>query len=111
MTKIVVYKKDGMYIGFSSKGHSGYAEEGEDIVCGSISVLIQTTLLGIVQTVGADAVYHMDEGNTLIDCTLTEEDTVKQEKASLLIQVMYEGLCNIKRNYDKYLSIAEREVK
>jgi len=111
MTKVFVDKKDGMYIGFTSSGHSGYAEAGEDIVCSAVSVLVQTALLGILQTVNASAKYTIDERKNCIECTLTEEDSVKREKASLLIEVMYEGLCNVQRNYNKYLRVTEREVK
>jgi uncharacterized protein YsxB (DUF464 family) len=29
------------------KGHAGYAEYGQDIVCASVSAIIQTALLGL----------------------------------------------------------------
>ena len=37
MTNIQIQKQNGSIIGFIVSGHSGYAEEGADIVCASIS--------------------------------------------------------------------------
>ena len=109
MTQVIIFRNGKHIYGFSADGHSGYAEEGSDIVCSAVSALTQTTLLGIIQTVGAEAVYKIDERGS-IECRLTEKNPDKLEKSELLIKVMYEGLCNIKESYGKYLSVAEREV-
>lgn len=37
MTKATFYFKESVPLGFLIEGHSGYANEGEDIVCASIS--------------------------------------------------------------------------
>ncbi len=34
-------KKDSVIIGFSVKGHAEFADEGEDIVCASVSSAVQ----------------------------------------------------------------------
>ena len=39
MTNITFYKTNNAFVGFRVLGHSGYAEEGSDIVCAGISVL------------------------------------------------------------------------
>ena len=39
MITITVKKRNGNYLEFVSKGHAGYAEEGQDIVCAAVSVL------------------------------------------------------------------------
>lgn len=46
MVKILVSKSDGE-LTISMKGHAGYAEHGQDIVCASVSAIIQTALLGL----------------------------------------------------------------
>ena len=38
MTNITFYKTNNSFVGFRVSGHSGYAEEGSDIVCAGISV-------------------------------------------------------------------------
>ena len=44
MITIKVRKKNGSYEEFISKGHAGYAEAGQDIVCAAVSALIITTV-------------------------------------------------------------------
>ena len=45
MTEITVFRnRDGGILGFESLGHAGYAEQGEDIVCAALSVLVINTL-------------------------------------------------------------------
>ena len=44
MINITVKKRKGSYLDFLSKGHAGYAEEGQDIVCAAVSALIITTV-------------------------------------------------------------------
>ena len=49
MTVITVLKKHGRLVGFEAKGHSGYAEAGEDIVCAAVSAVMQTAVIGILK--------------------------------------------------------------
>ena len=44
MITIKVRKKNGSYEEFISKGHAGYAEAGQDIVCAAVSALIINTV-------------------------------------------------------------------
>ena len=44
MITITVKKRNGNYLEFVSKGHAGYAEEGQDIVCAAVSVLVINTV-------------------------------------------------------------------
>ena len=44
MINITVKKRNGSYLDFLSRGHAGYAEEGQDIVCAAVSALIITTV-------------------------------------------------------------------
>ena len=40
MTTIEVFHRGALISGFSAKGHTGYAEEGEDIVCAAVSGIL-----------------------------------------------------------------------
>ncbi|MDD6263411.1 MAG: ribosomal-processing cysteine protease Prp [Clostridiales bacterium] len=37
MTRVCFFMRDGLFCGMESRGHSGYAEEGSDIVCAAVS--------------------------------------------------------------------------
>ena len=55
MTKVVFYEKDEKLRGFLIKDHSGYDEEGYDIVCASVSSAAYLTANTLTEIVGAKA--------------------------------------------------------
>lgn len=54
MTDIVIAKRDNSIVLVESIGHTGYAEEGYDIVCAAVSSVLQTALLGLLNVAGID---------------------------------------------------------
>ena len=54
MTTVRFTRKDGMLTGVTCTGHTGYAEQGEDIVCAAVSSVVQTAVLGLMQLVGVN---------------------------------------------------------
>ena len=53
----------GEIISIESKGHSGYAQHGKDIVCAAVSALMQALLIGIQEVNGKH-----------LECNLIEEN-------------------------------------
>ena len=47
MTDIKFYKKDNKYFKIEATGHTGYDESGKDILCASISSILQSGALGL----------------------------------------------------------------
>ena len=43
MTKVEIFRKNGNIIGYKASGHSGYSEQGSDIICSAISTSLQMT--------------------------------------------------------------------
>ena len=54
MTTVRFLRRGDKLSGVTCKGHTGYAEEGEDIVCAAVSSVVQTAVLGLMQLVGID---------------------------------------------------------
>ena len=48
MTKVVISKKDNKIFEVECDGHTNYGEKGEDIVCASLSSIVQTAVLGLL---------------------------------------------------------------
>ena len=44
MIRVKFYRKEGRFFGFQLKGHAGYAEPGEDILCSAVSALAINTV-------------------------------------------------------------------
>ncbi|MBE6851469.1 MAG: ribosomal-processing cysteine protease Prp [Ruminococcus sp.] len=56
MLKAVFYRKNGRLCRCSVKGHAGYAEHGQDIVCAAVSSAVQLTANLLTETFKEDAV-------------------------------------------------------
>ena len=66
MTKIVFYRSGGSFYGFEEKGHTGYGEAGEDILCAAISAMTMLLVNTIEVAYASDVEYEVNEGATEI---------------------------------------------
>ena len=100
--------EEGVIRGFSSSGHAGFAEEGQDIVCAAVSVLIINTINSIERLLPEDSKnmnVTSDDSKGYISISFEDNPS---EKASLLLQSMYLGLKDIEKNYSgEYISFTE----
>ena len=55
MTTVRLIKNGGNIVGFDVSGHSGYADEGSDIVCAAVSSVVEFTESLINDSFGANA--------------------------------------------------------
>ncbi len=103
-------RSDGALIGYSSQGHSNYADEGKDIVCAAISALTQSTLNGLKDILKAPVMFDVDDNGAFIEASLTREATQDQiRQAQLLLETLLEGLQAIQREYPRNLRIIFKE--
>ena len=70
MTTITFRSEGGRIIGFDSQGHSGYAEEGADIVCAAISSTISLVDVTINDVLGLAASVKIRESDASISFRL-----------------------------------------
>ena len=70
MTTITFRTEGDRIIGFDSQGHSGYAEEGADIVCAAISSTISLVDVTINDVLGLAASVKIREEDTFISIRL-----------------------------------------
>ena len=112
MTQVTFYKRsDGMYTGFTAKGHAGYAKYGKDILCAAISALVESTANGITEVVGAKTdLLAIDEGYVDIEIAETESDAIFQS-AQILIETLYRALASIaeEKQYSGHIRITTTE--
>ena len=112
MTTVTVYTAhDGYCRGFECHGHAGYAQEGEDIVCAAVSMLVINTLNSIERLSPEDLPLmqvRSDEKEGEIRCRFSD---IPSEKALLLLDSMYYGLKDSVKNYgSKYIELTEETV-
>ena len=91
MTTITFRNEGGRIIGFDSQGHSGYAEEGADIVCAAISSTISLVEATINDVLGLAASVKVRESDASISLRLpgslgpTAESTCQALLAGLML--------------------------
>ena len=106
MTKCEFFTEDDRITGFSVSGHSGYAENGQDIVCAAISAVVTMAEATINDVCGAKAKVRVKEEDARITLTLPascdEEETVQAVLAGMLVT-----LCNLRDDYPDYIEVME----
>ena len=70
MTTITFHTEGNRIIGFDSVGHSGFAAEGEDIVCAAITSTIRLVECVLNDVMGLCASVRIDTENTAISLRL-----------------------------------------
>ena len=109
VTVIVQTDHDGVSCGFMLRGHAGRGQYGHDLVCASISAVVQTTVLGITDVLKLNADVELHDGEAV--CILPRDiDSVRRNEAAVLIDTMEKGLQSIAEEYPKTLKFTRREV-
>ena len=106
MTKCEFFTEGDRITGFTISGHSGYAEQGQDIVCAAISAVVTMAEATINDVCGAKAKVRVKEEDARITLTLPascdEEETVQAVLAGMMVT-----LCNMRDDYPDYIEVME----
>ena len=109
MTKVVISKKDNKIFEVECDGHTNYGEKGEDIVCASLSSIVQTAVLGLLMIVMVELDMKRDDEAGYLKFTLPEKLTNEQDlQACAILDTM---LCGISDLYESFSDYIELEVK
>ena len=110
MIEIVVFKKKKLdcYIGLETKGHAGFAEYGQDIVCAAASILIINTINSIEQYTNDKFVSKNSERTGFLKFMIKGHPS---NETQLLLKSMILGLTEIVKEYgNEYINIIFKEV-
>ncbi len=103
-------RADGALTGYRARGHTGYAEAGQDIVCAAVSALTQSTLNGLRNVLGAPVIADIDDQSATLEARLAPEATEADiRQAQLLLRTLLEGLQAIQRSYPRNVRIIYEE--
>ena len=106
MTKCEFFTEGDRITGFTVSGHSGYAENGQDIVCAAISAVVTMAEATINDVCGAKAKVRVKEEDARITLTLPascdEEETVQAVLAGMMVT-----LCSLRDDYPDYIEVLE----
>lgn len=109
MTKVEIFRKNGNIIGYKASGHSGYSEQGSDIICSAISTSLQMTLIGIQEVLKLKVDFKINDG--FLDVDLKNISLDKLTQTNILTEAMAIFLKELTRQYPKYIRLVEKEDK
>ena len=108
MISVVITKHNNQYKNVSLEGHAEFAEEGQDIVCAAVSVLVINTFNSIERFTDDDFTSDVSVNGGYLSMSFTEDIS---DKATLLLDSMLLGLDEIQKQYgDEYISLQYKEV-
>ncbi|HYF76179.1 MAG TPA: ribosomal-processing cysteine protease Prp [Symbiobacteriaceae bacterium] len=107
MTEVQVRRApDGTVTELRVSGHTGYAEQGEDIVCAGVSALAVTCLIGLKKVAR-----HPHEGKARsgsMHCKLLPGGTPESAaKAQAILETTVLGLQDIAKDYHQFIRVTE----
>ena len=106
MIKVDIFNQNGRIHGFSVSGHSGYAEQGSDIICASVSSAVTMTECIINDVLGNHANTRVNEAEPRITLTLPaacdDEDAVQAVLTGFMLT-----MCSLRDDYPDYIEVME----
>jgi uncharacterized protein YsxB (DUF464 family) len=111
MTKINFYRDQGVFYGFEEQGHTGYGEEGDDVLCAALSAMTMLIINSIELGYASNVDYYINEGGTLIrvraEAALpdSEPDERKQFAVAGLFQSYFYQLNDLVEEYYDFLEV------
>ena len=107
MITIEVTKRQGDYIQLKSNGHAMFDENGRDIVCSAVSVLVINTINSIEKFTDCKCAVDTNQDSGYIDFAVSNPN----HDSNLMMKSLLLGLEGIINSYsDKYLQVNIREV-
>lgn len=106
MVKVKFSTQDGKFIGVECNGHCEYAEYGADIVCASLSSIVQTAVLGLMQLLGINIAYETNADDGYLYAMLPKNITQTQARdADLILRTAYLGASDLYETFSDFISL------
>ena len=111
MIEASIYRNKNFEIcGFQLNGHAGFAEEGSDIICSAVSMLVINSLNAIEKFTSEHIIICTNEEVTgHIECELPEiKAGGHNHDVELILETMLLGLNQIENEYSCYIKINDK---
>ena len=110
MITAILYREGNNLTGCQIKGHSGWAESGNDIVCAAASILGCTSVNALESVCGvipAITEYNEDNGVLAFELPAMTED--ENEKAQIVMKTLRQGLKDLAEAYPQNVTFSIKE--
>ena len=108
MTTVTFFTEGSRITGFEVKGHSGYAPEGEDIVCAAVTSAVRLAECAVNDVLGLEAAVKVREKDASLSLKLpaslgqTNESTCQILLAALMVHFV-----QLAEEYPENISVME----
>ena len=108
MTSVIFHTVEERIIGFDAQGHSGYGEEGEDIVCAAVTSAVRLVESTVNDVMGLCAAVKVNEKDASISLRLpgglaqTAESTCQNLLTGLMVY-----LAELHDEYPDHIEVLE----
>lgn len=110
MINILVLKSKQNIITIEATGHSGYAENGSDIVCSAVSTLLESLINGLIEVVNVEPDYKIDEEIPMLRVSLNNNlSTDDMKNSQILMKSTLLALKSVRDGYSKFIKIKEKQ--
>ncbi len=113
MINVIVIKEKQTIKFIEATGHSGYAEEGSDIVCSAVSTLMQSLAIGLTEVIKISPKIIIDEEipHMCINLLDTNSSLTKECIANVqtLMQTTVLSLKQVANEFPKFIKIKEKQ--
>ena len=102
MIRVTLRSQDECITGFDVKGHAGYAEAGQDIVCAAVSVLTTTCVNALETVAGVKPTVKTSDGRMRVVVPRNSG-----HDAQVILQTLRQGLRDLAEQYSRYILLNE----
>ena len=111
MTTVTFYMEGERIVGFTVQGHSGYADEGSDIICAAVTSAVRLTECAVNDVLGLEAAVKVKEKDASISLKLpgglgqTNESTCQTLLTALMVYCV-----QLHEEYPENIIVLDMEV-
>ena len=108
MTTVTFYMEGERIVGFTVQGHSGYADEGSDIICAAVTSAVRLTECAANDVLGLQAGVKVNDQDASITLKLPRnlEGEADQVSQTLLAALMV-YLVQLQEEYPEHINVME----
>ena len=107
MMQVTAKRDDFGIFSISAQGHTGYAEQGLDIVCAAVSTLMQALQVGLQDVLEIEDVeVEADSAVPRMTFTWDSED----EGGQIVAETVFQSLAAVANSYPDYVTVTEEEI-
>jgi len=110
MIRAVLYREGKDLTGCRLEGHSGWDEEGKDIVCAGASILTCSCVNTLEAVYGiVPRIREEDAEKGILAFDLPERTEAENEKAQVLMSMLRQGLDDLMKEYPDNVTLSIKE--